>query len=77
MDMRVSEVMAKNPDTPFIVPRSKWLLVPESTPLAEIRYTVSESRNRSDPVSVVAVVKDMASPGSFLGLMEAEDLLDG
>jgi hypothetical protein len=30
--MRVSEVMAKNPSTPFIVPRSKWLLVPDSTP---------------------------------------------
>jgi hypothetical protein len=77
MDMRVSEVMAKNPSTPFIVPRSKWLLVPDSTPLAEIRHTVSESRNRSDPVTVVAVVKDMTSPGSFLGLVEAEDLLDG
>ncbi|KAJ6188581.1 hypothetical protein N7519_003489 [Penicillium mononematosum] len=77
MDMCVSEVMAKNPSTPFVVPRSKWLLVPDSTPLAEIRHTVSESRNRSDPVTVVAVVKDMTSPGSFLGLMEAEDLLDG
>ncbi|OQE13993.1 hypothetical protein PENFLA_c041G01049 [Penicillium flavigenum] len=77
MDMRVSEVMAENPGTPFVVPRSKWLLVPDSTPLAEIRHTVSESRNRSDSVTVVAVVKDMTSPGSFLGLMEAEDLLDG
>ncbi|CAI7640650.1 unnamed protein product [Penicillium discolor] len=77
MDMRVSEVIAKNPGTPFIVPQSKWLLVADSTPLAEIRRTVSESRNRSDPVSVVAVVKDKASPGSFLGVMEAEDILDG
>ncbi|CAG8014637.1 unnamed protein product [Penicillium nalgiovense] len=77
MDMRVSEVMARNPGTPFVVPRSKWLLVPDTTPLAEIRHTVSESRNRSDAVSVVAVVKDTASPGSLLGVMEAEDLLDG
>ncbi|CAG7938410.1 unnamed protein product [Penicillium nalgiovense] len=77
MDMRVSEVMARNPGTPFVVPRSKWLLVPDTTPLAEIRHTVSESRNRSDAVSVVAVVKDTASPGSPLGVMEAEDLLDG
>lgn len=77
MEMRVSEIMAKDPDTPFVVPQSKWLLVPDLTPLAEIRRTVSESRNRSDPVSVVAVVKDMAYPGSFLGVMEAEDLLDG
>ncbi|CAG8909574.1 unnamed protein product [Penicillium egyptiacum] len=77
MDIRVSEFIAKNPGTPFVVPRSKWLLVPDSTPLAEIRHTVSESRNRSDPVSVVAVVKDMASPSSFLGVIEAEDLLDG
>ncbi|KAF4764017.1 hypothetical protein N7455_009889 [Penicillium solitum] len=77
MDMRVSEVIAKNPGTPFIVPQNKWLLVADSTPLAEIRRTVSESRNRSDPVSVVAVVKEKASPGSFLGVMEAEDLLDG
>ncbi|KAJ5603758.1 hypothetical protein N7537_006714 [Penicillium hordei] len=76
MDMRVSEVIAKNPGTSFVVPQSKWLLVADSTPLAEIRRTVSESRNRSDSVSVVAVVKDTAS-GSFLGVMEAEDLLDG
>ncbi|CAI7634721.1 unnamed protein product [Penicillium glandicola] len=77
MDMRVSEVIAKNRDTPFVVPRSKWLLVADSTPLAEIRRTVSESLDGSDPVSVIAVVKDMASPDSFLGVMEAEDLLDG
>ncbi|OQD61847.1 hypothetical protein PENPOL_c015G01878 [Penicillium polonicum] len=77
MDMRVSEVIAKNPGTAFVVPQSKWLLVANSTPLAEIRRTVSESRNRSDPVSVVAVVKDKVSPGSFLGVMEVEDLLDG
>ncbi|KAK4860804.1 hypothetical protein LT330_004535 [Penicillium expansum] len=77
MDMRVSEIMAKDPGTPFVVPQSKWLLVPESTPLAELRRTVSESRNRSDPVSVIAVVKDMASPSNFIGVMEAEDLLDG
>ncbi|CAI7606299.1 unnamed protein product [Penicillium viridicatum] len=77
MDMRVSEVIAKNPGTPFVVPQSKWLLVADSTPLAEIRRAVSESRNRSDPFSVVAVVKDKVSPGSFLGVMEVEDLLDG
>ncbi|KGO73616.1 Sugar isomerase (SIS) [Penicillium expansum] len=77
MDMRVSEIMAKDPGTPFVVPQSKWLLVPESTPLAELRRTVSESRNRSDPVSVIAVVKDKASPSNFIGVMEAEDLLDG
>ncbi|KUM60953.1 hypothetical protein ACN42_g6157 [Penicillium freii] len=77
MDMRVSEVIAKNPGTPFVVPQSKWLLVADSTPLAEIRRAVSESRNRSDPVSVVAVVKDKVSRGSFLGVMEVEDLLDG
>ncbi|CRL23151.1 Sugar isomerase (SIS) [Penicillium camemberti] len=77
MDMRVSEVIAKNPGTPLVVPQSKWLLVADSTPLAEIRRTVSESRNGSDPVSVIAVVKDKASPASFLGVMEAEDLLDG
>ncbi|KAJ9492896.1 hypothetical protein VN97_g370 [Penicillium thymicola] len=77
MDLRLSEVITNNPGTPFVVPRSKWLLVADSTPLAEIRRNVSESRNRSDPVSVVAVVKDKASPGSFLGVVEAEDLLDG
>ncbi|CDM35256.1 hypothetical protein DTO013E5_6690 [Penicillium roqueforti] len=77
MDVRVSEVIAKNPGTSFVVPQSKWLLVPDSTPLAEIRRTICESQNGPDPVSVVAVVKDMASPDSFLGVMEAEDLLDG
>ncbi|KAJ5453026.1 Sugar isomerase (SIS) [Penicillium cf. griseofulvum] len=77
MDMRVSEVIAKNTSTPFVIPQNKWLLVPDSTPLAEIRRSVSESRNGADPVSVIAVVKDMASPGSIIGVMEAEDLLDG
>ena len=77
MDVRVSEVIAKNPGTSFVVPQSRWLLVPDSTPLAEIRRTICESQNGPDPVSVVAVVKDMASPDSFLGVMEAEDLLDG
>ncbi|KAG0158128.1 hypothetical protein PDIDSM_5641 [Penicillium digitatum] len=77
MDLRVSEVIAKDPGTPFVIPQSKWLLVTESTPLAEIRRTVSESRNRSDPVSVVAVVKDRASPGGIIGVTDAEDLLDG
>lgn len=77
MDIRLSEVISNNPGTPLVVPRSKWLLVADSTPLAEIRRNVSESRNRSDPVSVVAVVKDKASLGGLLGVMEAEDLLDG
>lgn len=73
--MRVSEVIAKT-GTQFVVPRSKWLLVPDSTPLAEIRRTVSESRLGSDPVSVIAVVKDKTSPGSYSGVVEAQDLLD-
>ena len=77
MDVRVSEVITKHPGTPFVVPRSKWLLVRDSTPLAEIRRTICQSQNGPDPVSVVAVMKDMVSPGSFLGVMEAEDLLDG
>ncbi|KGO74527.1 Sugar isomerase (SIS) [Penicillium italicum] len=77
MDMRVSEAMAKDPGTLFVVPQNKWLLVTESTPLAEIQRTVSESRNSSDPVFIIAVVKDKASPSSFIGVMEAEDLLDG
>jgi hypothetical protein len=77
MDMRVSEVITKNTSTPFVIPQNKWLLVPDSTPLTEIRRSVSESRNGSDSVSVIAVVKDMASPGSIIGVMEAEDLLDG
>jgi hypothetical protein len=39
----------------------------------------SDTRMSISPLgdSVVAVVKDMTSPGSFLGLVEAEDLLDG
>ncbi|KAJ5383666.1 Sugar isomerase (SIS) [Penicillium concentricum] len=77
MDMRVSEVIAKNSNPLFVVPQNKWLLVPDATPLAEIRRIVSESRNGSDPVSVIAVVKDMTSPGSIIGVMEVEDLSDG
>ncbi|KAJ6072862.1 hypothetical protein N7467_010947 [Penicillium canescens] len=76
MDMRVSDVMTENPNTPFAIHRSRWLLVPDSTPLADLRHKVSASRNGPHPISVVAVVKDMNYPDSCIGVMEAEDLLD-
>ncbi|OGE49277.1 hypothetical protein PENARI_c022G05760 [Penicillium arizonense] len=76
MDMRVSDVMTENPNTPFTIHRSRWLLVPDSTPLADLRHKVSASRNGPHPISVVAVVKDMNYPDSCIGVMEAEDLLD-
>jgi hypothetical protein len=76
MDMRVSEVMTENPNTSFAIHRSRWLLVPDSIPLADLRHKVSASRNGPHPISVVAVVKDMNYPDSCIGVMEAEDLLD-
>ncbi|KAJ5773122.1 hypothetical protein N7457_008018 [Penicillium paradoxum] len=76
MDMRVSEVDTKSLGSQFVVPRSNWLLVPESTPLAEIRTIVSESQGGSNPASVIAVMKDRNAPGSCIGVIEAEDLLD-
>ena len=76
MDMRISDVMTENPNTPFAIHRSRWLLVPDSTPLANLRHKVSASRTGPHPISVVAVVKDMNYPDSCIGVMEAEDLLD-
>jgi hypothetical protein len=76
MDMRVSDVMSEDPHTSFAVHRNSWLLVPDSTPLADLRHKVSASRNGPHPISVVAVVKDMNYPESCIGVMEAEDLLD-
>ncbi|KAJ5129504.1 Sugar isomerase (SIS) [Penicillium bovifimosum] len=76
MDMSVSEAMARSPGTPFVVPRSDWLLVPHSAPLSELRRLASESRSGSNAISVIAVMKDMASPDSCIGVMEAEDLLN-
>ncbi|KAJ6049694.1 uncharacterized protein N7446_006978 [Penicillium canescens] len=75
MDMRVSNIMTEKPNTPFAIHRSRWLLVPDSTPLADLRHKISASRNGRHPISVVAVVKDMNYPDSCIGVMEAEDLL--
>lgn len=75
--MRVSEAVAKNPGIPFVVPRSSWLLVPESTSVDAIRRAVIESRSGLIPVSVIGVVKDMASASTCIGVIEADDLLDG
>lgn len=77
VDMRVSDVMTKDPGRPLVVNRSSWLLVPESTPLAELRRLVSTSRGGLDPISVIAVMKDIAYPASCIGVLEAEDLSDG
>ncbi|KAJ5669763.1 Sugar isomerase (SIS) [Penicillium macrosclerotiorum] len=77
VDLRVSEAVAKDSGRPLAVPRANWFLVPESTPLAEIRRLVSTSRGGPDPVSVIAVVKDMTYPASCIGVLEAEDLWGG
>lgn len=75
MDMRISDVAAKDPSIPFIVPRSNWLLVSDSTPLTEIRCCLSEFRKKSSPVTVVGVVKDVTDPNSCIGVIDAEELL--
>jgi len=75
MDMRVSDVVAKNPGPPFAVPRSSWLLVPASTPLADLRRLASEFHKGSSAILVIGAMKDMANPDSCIGVVEAEDLL--
>ncbi|EPS33834.1 hypothetical protein PDE_08796 [Penicillium oxalicum 114-2] len=78
VDQRVSDLVASGPgQMSRAVSRANWFLVAESTPLAELQRLVSTSRNGPDPISVIAVVKDIASPTSYLGVMEAEDLWIG
>jgi len=72
VDMRVSDVMAKDSGHPLVVNRANWLLVPDSISLAELRRVVATSRAESDSISVIAAMKD---PTSCIGVMEVEDLL--
>lgn len=76
MDMRVSDIAVNDPSFPLSVPRSNWLLVSDSTPLVEIREILSEYQEKSDPVAVIGVVKDLADPNSCFGLVDVEELLD-
>jgi hypothetical protein len=75
MDMCVSEIVANTPDTSLVVPRNTWLLVPASTPFADLRRLVSELHKGSNSISVIGVMKDMTNPDSCMGVIEAEDLL--
>lgn len=77
VDLRVSDAVAQDSGRPLSVSRANWFLVAESTPLAELRRLVSTFRDGPDPISVIAVVKDIASPDSCIGVMEAEDLWSG
>lgn len=77
VDMRVSDRVVKDSGRPLSVARSNWCLVPDTTPLAELRRIVFSSRSGSDPISVIAVMKDIARPASCIGVMEAEDLWGG
>ncbi|KAJ5090072.1 Sugar isomerase (SIS) [Penicillium argentinense] len=74
VDLRVSDAVAKDSGRPLAVPRANWFLVPESTSLSELRHLVSTSRVETDPISVIAVMKDVTCPASCIGVMEAEDL---
>ncbi|KAJ5495897.1 Arabinose 5-phosphate isomerase KdsD [Penicillium diatomitis] len=81
VDQHVSDVVVTADSSPqgqpLAVPRANWFVVAESTPLTELQRLVSTSRNGPDPIAVIAVVKDLASPTSYLGVMEAEDLWTG
>jgi hypothetical protein len=77
VDLRVSDAVTQDSDQPLAVPRANWFRVAESTPLAELRRLVSTSRDGPDPISVIAVMKDITSPESCIGVMEAEDLWTG
>ncbi|CEO60539.1 hypothetical protein PMG11_05162 [Penicillium brasilianum] len=74
VDLRVSDAVALDSGRPLSVSRPNWFLVAESTPLAELRRLVTTSRDGPHPISVIAVVKDIASPTSYIGVMEADDL---
>ena len=75
MDMRISDVAVDDLGVPFCVPRSNWLLVSDSTPLVEIQGILSEYQRGSNPVAVIGLVKDLASPNSCFGVVDAEELL--
>lgn len=77
VDTRVSEILASNPTPSLVVNRADWLFVSHTTPLAELRHVVSISRSGSNPISIIAVMKDTADPASCIGVIEAEDLQDG
>lgn len=74
--MRVSDVLAGDPGQPLAVNRTDWLLIPDSTPLAELRH-VATSRGESDSTTVIAVMKNINEPASCIGFMETEDFLEG
>ncbi|KAJ5612443.1 Sugar isomerase (SIS) [Penicillium lagena] len=71
VDRRVCQI-----DTKVSVPRTEWLLVSDSTSLEELRQMISTSRDGPDPVSVIAVVDDIANMTRCIGVMEAADLWD-
>ncbi|KAJ5899401.1 hypothetical protein N7495_004145 [Penicillium taxi] len=73
VDMLLSDALINDSGPPLAVPSSKWFAVPELTPLTELRHLVSVSRAGSDPISVIAVMKDMTD-NICLGFIEAEDL---
>ncbi|KAJ5287339.1 hypothetical protein N7478_003025 [Penicillium angulare] len=74
VDMPVADALAKDSSYSLVVARNNWLLVPESTPLAELQHMVSTSRTGGTPISVIAVMKDIAYPNTCIGVTEAEDL---
>ncbi|KAJ6160691.1 Sugar isomerase (SIS) [Penicillium chermesinum] len=73
VDMSVADVMAST-GCALMEPQSNWLLVLESATLTEVRRLISSS---STKVSVIAVVKDLTHPASYLGVLEVEDLMTG
>lgn len=74
VDMSVVEALAKDSNYPLAVARDNWLLVPESTPLAELQHLVSTSRTGGTPISVIAIMKDITRPDTCIGVAEVEDL---
>lgn len=77
VEMRVSDAVTKDPGLSFAVARANWCLVPDTTPLGQLRRVVSMSRDGSEPISVIALMKDTAQPASCIGVIEAEDLWGG
>ena len=74
VDMCVSEALKTDSGRSLTVARAKWCLVPETISLAELKRIVSTSRSSAEPISVIAVVKDITDPASCIGVMEPDDL---
>lgn len=73
VNISIADAIARDLNCVLVEPQSNWLLVPESTALSEVRHLIASS---GAGVSVIAVVKDLSHPATYLGVMEVEDIMN-